>query len=77
MENRRFPETGARGRTDADCRTLDLGIEGFVECLRAGPNSCKHAMPFGYAFLCRHPRYCAEAVAGERRAVTKASPHRK
>ncbi len=39
-----------------DCRAADIGINGFAECLRGGPSSCEHALPFGYAFLCRHPR---------------------
>lgn len=39
-----------------DCRTLDLGVEGFTECPQVGPNDCQYAVPFGYAFLCCHPR---------------------
>jgi hypothetical protein len=39
-----------------DCRADSVGVEGFAECLRAGPNACPYALPFGYAFLCRHPR---------------------
>ncbi len=38
------------------CRALDVGIKDFAECLCAGPNACQFALPFGYAFLCRHPR---------------------
>ncbi len=39
-----------------DCRAADIGINSFAECQRGGPNSCEYALPFGYAFLCRHPR---------------------
>ena len=39
-----------------NCRAVDIGISDFAECLRSGPNSCTWALPFGYAFLCRHPR---------------------
>ncbi len=37
----------------ADCTTHDLGLEGFVECPRVGPNDCEFALPFGYGYLCR------------------------
>ena len=44
-------------KTDiADCRALDLGIAAYGECACRGPNDCPFAMPFGYAFLCHHPR---------------------
>ena len=45
------------------CRTRDIGIEGYVECLLQGPNACRYALPFGYCFLC-----CSPAVVG--RAAT-------
>jgi hypothetical protein len=38
------------------CRTFDIGIAGYAECLCSGPNMCRHAVPFGYTFLCHHPR---------------------
>ncbi len=38
------------------CRAADIGLPQFGECLCKGPNSCAYALPFGYAFLCRHPR---------------------
>jgi hypothetical protein len=38
------------------CRVLDIGIGEFGECLKAGPATCSHALPFGYCFLCMHPR---------------------
>lgn len=39
-----------------DCRAANLGEGSFGECLRGGPNQCKYALPFGYCFLCQHPR---------------------
>ncbi len=47
---------GRQVRKIEDCRALDVGIESFAECLKSGPNFCNFALPFGYAFLCRHPR---------------------
>ena len=38
------------------CRVVDLGISKFAECLQAGPSTCSYALPFGYCFLCKHPR---------------------
>lgn len=38
------------------CRALEIGVENMAECLQKGPNSCSYAMPFGYCFLCKHPR---------------------
>lgn len=38
------------------CRADSVGISGFAECRCAGPNPCVYALPFGYAFLCQHPR---------------------
>ena len=40
----------------AECRAVEVGIEDFAECLCLGPNACEYALPFGYAFLCKHPR---------------------
>lgn len=39
-----------------DCRAGRPVAQGFAECLRSGPNTCKYALPFGYCFLCGHPR---------------------
>jgi hypothetical protein len=38
------------------CRAASMGAQGFGECLCEGPNACPYALPFGYAFLCQHPR---------------------
>jgi hypothetical protein len=39
-----------------NCRVVEVGIGNFVECAKWGPVNCSHAMPFGYCFLCLHPR---------------------
>ncbi len=39
-----------------NCRVADIGISGFAECQMSGPNLCQYALPFGYCFLCKHPR---------------------
>jgi hypothetical protein len=39
-----------------NCRVVDIGIGNIAECLQAGPATCSHALPFGYCFLCMHPR---------------------
>lgn len=51
-----------------DCHTLDLGIEGFSECPRIGPSPCRYALPFGYSFLCSHPRLQISSRTVERGA---------
>jgi hypothetical protein len=38
-----------------NCRVLPVGIDQYAECLMEGPNTCPHALPFGYCFLCKHP----------------------
>jgi hypothetical protein len=38
------------------CRVYDIGLEGMAECQDRGPKACPYALPFGYGFLCRHPR---------------------
>lgn len=38
------------------CRVIEIGIGDFAECAQWGTVSCEHAMPFGYSFLCMHPR---------------------
>jgi len=39
-----------------NCRVVEIGIAGFAECVQQGPAPCSHALPFGYCFLCNHPR---------------------
>jgi hypothetical protein len=40
----------------ANCRVIETGIGSFAECAQWGPINCNHAMPFGYCYLCLHPR---------------------
>lgn len=44
-----------KNRGQEACHTMDLGLDGFRECPQVGPNACRYALPFGYAFLCCHP----------------------
>ncbi len=39
-----------------DCRAAHLVAGVYAECLRSGPNACEYSIPFGYCFLCKHPR---------------------
>ena len=39
-----------------NCRVVEIGIADFAECVQQGPALCSHALPFGYCFLCMHPR---------------------
>ena len=45
----------ATWRNIANCRVVEIG-NNIAECLKTGPNSCSYALPFGYCFLCEHPR---------------------
>lgn len=56
MDTRKRPESEQLLAEIKDCRAAEVGIEDFAECLCSGPNNCEYALPFGYAFLCRHPR---------------------
>ena len=55
-------------RSATDCAPLDLGVTGYAECQIMGPNDCRYALPFGYAFLCCHP-YLRES-APRRKAIS-------
>lgn len=39
-----------------NCRVVEIGVANFAECVQQGPTTCSHALPFGYCFLCMHPR---------------------
>ena len=39
-----------------NCRAVEIGVGNFAECAQWGPVNCAHALPFGYCFLCMHPR---------------------
>ena len=50
-------KTSARSlRGIENCRVVQIGMEEFAECLQQGPSTCSYALPFGYCFLCKHPR---------------------
>jgi len=49
-----------------NCRVADIGIEKMAECLKPGPCTCSYAVPFGYCFLCNHPRL-SEILANSKR----------
>ena len=53
--------TTTRKQSSEACPTIDLGLDGFTECPRVGPNACRYALPFGYSFLCRHPDFGSAA----------------
>ncbi|MGE5379176.1 MAG: hypothetical protein ACM3XO_29305 [Bacteroidota bacterium] len=42
--------------TSPNCQVRAVGVDHFGECPQQGPQPCSHAMPFGYCFLCTHPR---------------------
>lgn len=50
-----------------NCRVLDIGLEEYAECVQQGPCLCSYALPFGYCFLCNHPRL-AEILENTRNA---------
>ncbi len=56
-----------------NCRVIEIGVEKFAECLQQGPNTCSHALPFGYCFLCQHPRL-AEIIENTKRAQPALEP---
>ncbi len=56
-----------------DCRVSEIGVENFAECLQQGPSTCSHALPFGYCFLCKHPRL-DEIIENTKRAQLVAEP---
>ena len=39
-----------------NCQVREVGVDHFAECPQQGPQPCSHALPFGYCFLCTHPR---------------------
>ncbi len=56
MAANKLEEVQASSIDIGQCRAATIGIEMFGECLCKGPNACEYALPFGYAFLCQHPR---------------------
>lgn len=39
-----------------NCRVVEIGVGDFAECTEWEAVNCAHALPFGYCFLCMHPR---------------------
>jgi hypothetical protein len=37
------------------CKTKDMGLESFFECLEKNPYTCRYHLHFGDSFLCRCP----------------------
>ena len=54
-----------------NCRVVEIGVANFAECVQQGPAPCSHALPFGYCFLCTHPRldYIIENTKKAQQAV--------
>jgi hypothetical protein len=50
-----------------NCRVVEIGIDGFAECVQGGPAPCEHALPFGYCFLCMHP-HLSEIIENTKKA---------
>ena len=48
-----FACTNAEGNGSASIR--DIGLDEYVECLSDDRRSCRHALSFGHAHLCRCP----------------------
>ena len=55
-----------------NCRVVGIGIGNFAECMQAGPATCSHALPFGYCFLCMHPRV-DEIIENTKNQVSRAA----
>jgi hypothetical protein len=53
-----YPETSIVGEHTniEDCRAVKIDKNNIAECMLVGPNTCSFALPFGYCFLCQHPR---------------------
>jgi hypothetical protein len=54
-----------------NCRVVEIGIGDFAECTEWKAVNCSHALPFGYCFLCMHPRV-DEIAENTRKALATA-----
>ena len=63
---------GTKSRRTGKCRVVEIGVDHFGECLEQGPQPCSYALPFGYCFLCTHPRV-DEFIANTKKAQTAVS----
>jgi hypothetical protein len=71
MDQTRPQDDAGKGHEQEACHTIDVGLEGFRECAQVGPNACRFAVPFGYAFLCCHPDFQDRQGAGASIAFPK------
>ena len=37
------------------CKTKDVGLESYVQCLDDNPNRCTFSVRYGYSYYCRCP----------------------
>jgi hypothetical protein len=45
-----------KSRSIPNCRVVEIGLGDFAECTEWRAVHCSHSLPFGYCFLCMHPR---------------------
>jgi hypothetical protein len=51
-----------------NCRVVEVGLGNFAECTQWEAVNCEHALPFGYCFLCMHPRV-ADIIENTKKAL--------
>ena len=44
-----------KSKSDNPCRTRDIGIKSFLECLQENPQGCEFSLLFGSSWLCQCP----------------------
>ena len=54
-----------------NCRVVDIGLGNFAECTEWKAVNCSHAVPFGYCFLCMHPRV-EDMIENTKKALAQA-----
>lgn len=54
-----------------NCRVVAIGVGDFAECTEWKAVNCAHALPFGYCFLCMHPRV-DDIIANTQKALQAA-----
>jgi hypothetical protein len=54
--SKQIAKSTRKSASTPQCRVMEIGVDHFGECPQQGPQPCSHAMPFGYCFLCTHPR---------------------
>lgn len=66
------PVVGSRGPSGAPrvlpdpaiCRTRNIGLARYADCLVENPWQCAHAMSFGFGHVCQHPQWWMLAGGG-------------